>query len=305
MNPRSDQRGPLGRGLGVALATPFLPDQSVDIQALVRLVQHVVRGGADFVVALGSTGEAALLEDDERDEVIATVHAHCGLATLFVGTGAPSTAAAARWTARAQALGADGALVVVPPYTKPTQAGIAAHFRAIAAAAPGLQLIAYNVPSRTGTNLLPATLRELWRLPEVIAVKESSGDLVQIARIAAELPAGRTLLAGDDALLLPTVAVGGRGVVSVAANVVPGALRALLDHALAGDLHRAQPLQAALLPLFDALSAEPNPIPIKTALALAGIAGPDVRLPLLSAGDATRAALQRALRELEEAVSHA
>lgn len=305
MTPDSDTGGLLGRGLGVALATPFLPDHTIDRQALVRLTQHVVRGGADFIVALGSTGEAALLDDGERDEVIATVRAHCGFAKLIVGTGASSTAAAARWTQRAQALGADGALVVVPPYTKPTQAGVVAHFGAIAAAARELPLIAYNVPSRTGTNLLPPTLRELWALPQVIAVKESSGDLVQIARIAAELPAGRTLLAGDDPLLLATVAVGGRGVISVAANVVPAALRALLDAALAGDLPRAQPLQAALLPLFDALVAEPNPIPIKTALALAGIAGPELRLPLLPAGDATRERLQRALHRLEEAPSRA
>jgi 4-hydroxy-tetrahydrodipicolinate synthase len=290
----------LGEGLGVALATPLTPDLAIDAPALVRLVQHVVRGGTDFVVALGSTGEAAMLDEAERDAVVATVREHSGHAALVVGTGASSTGQAITWTRRAQENGAAAALVVMPPYTKPTQAGIEAHFAAISDAVPELPLIAYNVPSRTGVNLQPATLAHLWQQANVIAVKESSGDLTQIGRIAAELPDGRTLLAGDDALLLPTVAVGGRGVVSVAGNVVPRAMRELLDAARAGDVERAQAHQAALLPLFDALCAEPNPIPIKTALALAGICGPELRLPLLPAGEPTRARLQRALHHVEE-----
>lgn len=288
------------RGLGVALATPFTPEHDLDMQGLVRLLQHVVTGGADFVVALGSTGEAAMLSEAERDHVVASVRAHCGRLPLVVGTGASSTAAAIAWTHRARELGADGALVVVPPYCKPTQAGIVAHFAAIARAVPGMPLIAYNVPSRVGTNLLPATVRELWALPEVVAIKESSGDLQQIARIGAELPAGRTLLAGDDGLLLPTIAVGGSGIVSVAGNVEPGAMRALLASACAGDLVTAQRRNAQLLPLFDALGAEPNPIPIKAALATAGICDHAVRLPLLPATAATRDRLRLALTRLAE-----
>jgi 4-hydroxy-tetrahydrodipicolinate synthase len=291
----------LGEGLGVALATPLTPDLAIDARALEHLVQHVVLGGTDFVVALGSTGEAAMLDEAERDAVVATVREHCGGAALVVGTGASSTGQAIVWTRRAHANGAAAALVVMPPYTKPTQAGIEAHFRAISDAVPELPLIAYNVPSRTGVNLQPATLALLWQQANVIAIKESSGDLMQIARIAAELPAAKTLLAGDDALLLPTVAVGGRGVVSVAGNVAPRAMRELLDAARAGDVGRAQARQAALLPLFDALNAEPNPIPIKAALALAGLCGPELRLPLLPAGEPTRARLQRALRHIEEA----
>jgi 4-hydroxy-tetrahydrodipicolinate synthase len=289
-------------GLGVALATPFTSDHSIDTATLVRLVQHVVGGGADFLVALGSTGEAALLDEAERDHVVATILAHCGRLPTFVGTGAPSTQQAIGWTRRARDLGAAGALVVVPPYTKPTQAGIVAHFAAIARAVPGLPLIAYNVPSRVGQNLLPATVRELWSLPEVVAVKESSGDLQQIARIAADLPAGRTLLAGDDALLLPTLAVGGHGIVSVAGNVVPAAMTALLAAGLAGDQATTHALQAQLLPLFEALAAEPNPIPIKAALALGGIAGDAVRLPLLPATAGTRERLRTALAAVAEAV---
>jgi 4-hydroxy-tetrahydrodipicolinate synthase len=288
------------QGLGVALATPFTPAHALDVPALVRLVRHVVGGGADFVVALGSTGEAAMLTEAERDQVIATVRASCGAAAFVVGTGASSTAQAIAWTQRAHDLGARGALVVVPPYTKPTQAGIVAHFTAIARAAPGFPLIAYNVPSRTGTNLLPATLRELWELPTVVAVKESSGDLQQIARIASDLPADRVLLAGDDPLVLPTIAAGGLGVVSVAGNVVPAAMRALLTAALAGDLARARAANTRLLPLFDALSAEPNPIPLKAALALAGIADAAVRLPLLPATAATCERLRATLAPFAE-----
>lgn len=292
------------QGLGVALATPFTPADTLDLPGLVRLVQHVARGGADFVVALGSTGEAAMLREAERDEVVTTVRAHCGRLPLVVGTGAPSTAQAIAWTRRAAELGAAAALVVVPPYTKPTQAGILAHFAAIARTVPSLPLIAYNVPSRTGQNLTPATVRELWTLRSVVAIKESSGDLQQIARIAADLPPGRTLLAGDDPLLLPTVAVGGRGIVSVAGNVVPGAMRGLLDSALGGNLPAARAAHAQLLPLFEALAAEPNPIPIKAALALAGIGDEAVRLPLLPATASTRERLRDALNRLTE-IAHA
>jgi 4-hydroxy-tetrahydrodipicolinate synthase len=291
-------------GLGIALATPFTPDQALDPQALARLVRHVVAGGADFVVALGSTGEAAMLGEAERDRVVAAVREHRGTAALFVGTGASSTAQAIAWTARARDLGADGALVVVPPYTRPTQAGIVAHFAAIARAVPGFPLIAYNVPARVGTNLQPATVRELWAVPAVIALKESSGDLQQIARIAADVPAGRTLLAGDDPLTLPSIAVGARGLVSVAGNVVPGAMRTLVQTALAGDLPAAYAHHAHLLPLLDALGAEPNPIPIKAALAIAGIADAAVRLPLLPATASTCDRLRQALAPFTE-LAHA
>lgn len=292
------------QGLGVALATPFTADHAIDVPGLVRLVRHVVAGGADFVVALGSTGEAAMLDDAERDHVVATVREHSGSLPVVVGTGAPSTAASIAWTRRAAALGAAAALVVVPPYTKPTQAGVVAHFAAIASAVPTLPMIAYNVPSRVGTNLLPATMRELWRLPTVVAVKESSGDLQQIARIAAELPPDRTLLAGDDALTLPTMAVGGHGVISVAGNVVPAAMRALVAAARAGALATASARHQALLPLFDALGAEANPIPLKAALALVGFCGDRLRLPLLPATAATCERLRSVLAAMPE-VAHA
>jgi 4-hydroxy-tetrahydrodipicolinate synthase len=284
------------RGLGVALATPFHQDGGIDTEAMVRLVRHVVGGGADFVVALGSTGEAAMLDDAERDLVVTTVRAHCGQVPLLVGTGATSTAQAVAWTVRARQLGAQGALVVVPPYVKPTQQGLVAHFETIAAAAPELAVVLYNVPGRAATNLLPTTLPALWRLPNVVALKESSGDLLQIARIAAELPPGKLLLAGDDGLALPSIAVGAQGLVSVAGNVVPEAMHDLVTQALSGSVTRARRMHAQLLPLFDALFAEPNPIPVKAALDLLGIAGPMLRLPLQPATTATRERLAKTLR---------
>lgn len=292
------------RGLGVALATPFLSDGGLDRSALVRLCQHVTGGGANFLVALGSTGEAAMLDAGERDAVIELVREHAGEVPVFVGTGAPSTSQTIALSHRAAELGADGALVVVPPYTKPTQAGIVAHFRAVADAVPEFAIIAYNVPGRTGTNLTPATLSQLWQLESVIAVKESSGDLGQIARMATELPAQKTLLAGDDALALPIIAVGGHGLVSVAGNLVPALMRDLVATARADAMEQAQAQNAALLPLFDALGNEPNPIPVKTALAVLGICEPAMRLPLLVAGDETRQLLQRALAGLRAEVLH-
>lgn len=291
------------RGLGVALCTPFLPDGRLDLPALVRLVQHVAAGGAQFVVALGSTGEAAALAECERDTVVATVLEHAAGLPVLVGTGAPSTAQAAAWTARAAALGAAGALVVVPPYVRPTQQGLLAHFRAVAAAAPRLPIVLYNVPSRTGTNLLPATVAALWPVDNIVGLKESSGDLQQIARIAGEVPPGKVLLAGDDGLAAATIAAGGHGLISVAGNVAPAELRALLD-AAANDLPRARALHQRLLPLFDALFAEPNPIPAKTALALLGICDPGLRLPLQTASAAVRERLRAVLHDLAAENAH-
>ena len=283
------------RGLGVALATPFARDGGVDADALARLTRHVVDGGVDFVVALGSTGEAGMLDEAERDLVVKTVLENAVRSAVIVGTGSPSTAQAAAWTRRAQQLGAHGTLVVVPPYVKPSQAGLIAHFQAVAAAASDLPLVLYNVPSRAGANLLPATVQALWQVSNIVAIKESSGDLQQIGRIAAELPPGKALLAGDDALAVATIAIGGHGLVSVAGNVVPGQMRELVAAARGGNLQQARRLHTRLLPLFDALFAEPNPAPVKAALAALGLTEPIVRLPLLPAGAAVRERLATAM----------
>lgn len=286
-------------GLGVALATPFTPSGAVDLPAFRGLVRHGVAGGVDFLIPLGSTGEAATLDEAERDAVIAACLEEAGGRPVIVGTGSNATRQAAAWTARAQALGASGALVVTPYYNKPTLGGLVAHYAAVAEAAPGLPLVAYNVPGRTGLNLTPAMLAKLWENPSVVAVKESSGNLAQIGEIARTLPQGKVLLSGDDGLALPSISLGATGLVSVLGNILPAATKALVAAALGGDLPAARRLHQRLLPLIDALFLESNPIPLKAAMALKGVAADALRLPLVPASEATRAALIEALTRLE------
>jgi 4-hydroxy-tetrahydrodipicolinate synthase len=282
-------------GLSVALATPFTADFAVDLPGFRRVVRHTLAGGVDNLVVLGSTGEAATLLEAERDALITACLEEAGSVPVVVGTGSNATQQAAAWTRRAQELGAQGALVVTPYYNKPTPGGLVAHFQAVTDAAPGLPVIIYNVPGRTGLNLLPATLAMLWANPQLVAVKESSGNLAQIAEIARTLPAGKTLLSGDDNLALASMAVGAFGLVSVLANVLPTETKHLVDLALAGKRAEAIALHQALLPLIDALFLESNPIPTKAALALKGICGDALRLPLVAASAATRARLSELL----------
>jgi 4-hydroxy-tetrahydrodipicolinate synthase len=283
-------------GLSVALATPFTPDFAVDFPAFRRLVRHVVDGGVDNLVVLGSTGEAATILEAERDALITACLEEAGTVPVVAGTGSNATAQAAAWTRRAQALGVQGALVVTPYYNKPTPGGLVAHFQAVTQAAPGLPVIIYNVPGRTGLNLLPATLSLLWQNPQLVAVKESSGNLAQIAEIARTLPQGKVLLSGDDNLALASMAVGASGLVSVLANVLPAEAKRLVDLALAGRRAEAIAQHQALLPLMDALFLESNPIPTKAALALKGICSDTLRLPLVAASAATRARLAEILK---------
>jgi len=282
-------------GLWVALATPFTEAGEVDLPAFRRLVAHVGAGGADGVVVLGSTGEAATLLDDERDGLVEACLQAAGSMGVVVGTGSNATRQAAAWTRRAQAQGAHGALVVTPYYNKPTPGGLAAHYAAVAEAAPGLPLIAYNVPGRTGLNLAPAALAALWENPQVVAVKESSGNLAQIAEIARTLPAGKRLLSGDDNLALASIAVGASGLVSVLGNAMPRETAALVAAALEGRRREAIALHQELLPLMDALFLESNPIPLKAALEILGLCGSGLRLPLTPASRATRERLAQLL----------
>ena len=269
-------------GLGVALATPFTSTGDVDLHAFKKLVKHVVHGGVDFLVVLGSTGEAATLSESERDDLIQACRDVSGGKPVVVGAGSSSTAQAARWSKRAQDLGADAVLIVTPPYNKPTPTGLVAHFQTIADAAKGLPIIVYNVPGRTGQNLTPTTLALLWENPQVVAVKESSANLGQIVEIARTLPPGKILLAGDDNLALPSIAAGAKGLVSVLGNLLPKETKALVTAALAGDLEAAQSRQARLIPLIDALFMESNPIPLKAGLKFMRLGEDVLRLPLTS-----------------------
>lgn len=289
-------------GLSVALATPFAADGAVDLPAFRGLVRHVVGGGADALVVLGTTGESATLEEAERDALVAACLEEAAGRPVVVGTGSNATRRACAWTRRAQELGAAAALVVTPYYNKPPPGGLVAHYRAVAEAAPGLPLVAYNVPGRTGSNLAPATLRRLWEaVPTLVAVKESSGNLAQLSEVARDLPAGRLLLAGDDGLALPSIAVGAVGLVSVVGNLLPAETRSLVVAARRGELAEAQRLHRLLLPVIEALFAEPSPIPLKAGLSLLGLGGAALRLPLVAAEPATVERLREALDAVRDA----
>ena len=282
-------------GLAVALATPFTSSGDVDMKAFRALVKHVAEGGTDVLVVLGSTGEAATITESERDPLIAACLEEARGRKVVAGTGHNSTRQTVAWTKRAHELGAHGALIVTPFYNKPTTQGLVAHFRAAADAAPGLPFIVYNVPGRTGLNLTPQALQLLWQNDQVVAVKESSGNVAQIGEVSRTLPAGKTLLSGDDNLALASIAVGACGLVSVLGNMVPKETKQLVDAARAGRRAEAIAINNRLLPLIDALFVESNPIPLKAGLKMLGLGGDFVRLPLVPATEATRIRLKEAL----------
>lgn len=282
-------------GLAVALATPFTPTGEVDLPAFRRLVRHCVTGGVDILVPLGSTGEAATLLEAERDAVISACLDEAGGRPVIAGTGSNATRQACAWTKRAQELGATGALVVTPYYNKPTLPGLVAHYDAVASAAPGLPLVLYNVPGRTGQNVTPAMLTKLWENDSLVAVKESSGNLAQIGEIARTLPPGKALFSGDDGLALPALALGAHGLVSVLGNLLPTETKAMVAAALSGDAATARKLHQKLLPLMDALFLESNPGPLKAGLQTLGLCADTLRLPLVAPEAATRARLASAL----------
>ena len=294
---------PAIRGALTALVTPFTRDGSLDEDAFRRLVRWQVLAGIDGLVPCGTTGEAPTLSSDERDRLIAatveTVSERPSRArvTVVAGTGTNDTAATIRATRRAAVLGADAALVVAPYYNRPDGRMLEAHFRAVADEGD-LPIVVYNVPSRTGTNVDADTFLRLAEHPRVVAVKEASGNLEQIARICRDRPRDVAVLAGDDAWTLPILALGGDGVVSVASNEIPGEMVALCAAARAGDWATARSHHERWLPLFLAnFRGGPNPVPAKAALALMGLLDSDaVRGPLLPLDDEPRAALAAVLR---------
>jgi 4-hydroxy-tetrahydrodipicolinate synthase len=312
-------------GLGVALATPFRTPArprrddevprvdaapsprsavpAVDLEAFRAMVDHVIAGGVDFLVVLGSTGEAATVTDPERAELVRVAVESAGSVPVVVGVGHQDTVRTCDLALAAREGGADGLLVVTPFYNKPQPAGIEAHFAQVSATVPGMPIIAYNVPGRTGTNLTPATMARLWSIPEVVALKESSGDLRQISQLCLQAPAGKHVLAGDDDLALPAIAVGARGLISVCANVAPAPTAALVTAAMDGDMVAARDHLAHLAPLMAAMFAETNPVPVKAGLAALGFGTGMVRAPLAPAEPDTWSAVHSALAGLQTRVS--
>jgi 4-hydroxy-tetrahydrodipicolinate synthase len=283
-------------GTFTALVTPFRGG-AVDEAALCDLIERQIAAGVDGIVPCGSTGEAATLSHAEHRRVVEVcVAAARGRVQVLAGTGSNSTSESIELTRHARDAGADGALLISPYYNKPTQEGLAAHYAAVARAT-GFPLVVYNIPGRTASNVLPETLARLAEIEQVVGVKEACGDLVQVSRVVALCPEGFTVLSGDDALILPVIAVGGRGVISTSSNVAPRAVVELVEAARRGELARARELHLRLLPLFDALFCETNPIPVKAALALMGLVDEEIRLPLTPLSAANRGRLQAVLKE--------
>ena len=284
------------RGAMTAIATPFASDGAVDYEALRRLVAWQVDSGIHGLVPCGTTGEGATLDDDEHARVIATVAETVGgRVPVIAGCGSNDTRRTVAAAKRAREAGATGLLVVSPYYNKPNRSGMLAHYHAVADATE-LPIMLYNVPGRTGQNLGSELILELARIERIVAVKEASGNLEQIAAIVESRPSGFGVFSGDDALALPTVALGADGLVSVVSNEAPGEIAALLDAALAGRLDQARAIHYKLLPLMRANFLESNPVTVKTALEILGRCSGRVRSPLGPAAASTVDAVRRALR---------
>jgi 4-hydroxy-tetrahydrodipicolinate synthase len=282
-------------GCGTALVTPFTDEGALDLRALRTLVEWQIAEGIDFLVPCGSTGEAQTMDDREREQVVATVvEVTRGRVPVIAGATSNDTRRAVDETRRMCGLGVDGILTATPYYNKPTQEGLRRHFLAVADASTR-PVCLYNVPGRTGVNLLPATALELAKHPSIVAIKEASGDLRQIMDVIRQRPEGFAVLSGDDWLAFPVAAAGGDGLISVTSNEVPAPMTELVHLARAGNVEGARRSQYRLLPLMDANFLETNPAPVKAGLALLGKIRDVLRLPLVPAGQSTRDALRTAL----------
>lgn len=280
-------------GSMVALATPF-KNGEVDWDAFAKLIDYQLEGGTQGLIPCGTTGESPTLSYEEHDKVIEfTVKRTAGRVPVIAGTGSNSTAEALALTKHAKGAGADACLIVNPYYNKPTQQGMFEHIAAIAKI--GLPIVIYNVPSRTSVEYFPETMVRMYKeIDMVVAVKEATGRLDVSSAVAAECD--MTILSGDDSLTLPICSVGGKGIISVAGNVIPKEVRKLTDFILAGKTAEATRQHLKLFPFFRACFVETNPIPIKAALAMAGIMQDELRLPLVPMSNKFRPALAELLR---------
>ena len=285
------------RGCGTALVTPFR-DGKVDFEAYGKMVRRQVEAGIDFLVPLGSTAETPCLEDDEKVELLRIARELCPDKPVVVGVGTNSPAATVRNIRLLEPLGPDAYLVVVPYYNKPTQEGIYRYFAHVAEAT-SKGIVAYNVPGRTGTNMKAATTLRVATIPNVIAVKEASGDLAQVKEVIDGRPEGFSVLSGNDDQTLQIISDGGDGVISVASNIAPGLMEEFVSAALGGDLAKAAELDKKLMPLYDGCFVESNPIPAKAGLSLLGLCTAEMRLPLTEAVPSTFDAMKRILADLD------
>lgn len=285
------------KGLATALVTPFV-DGEVDWKAFRNLVRRQVEAGVDFLVPLGSTAETPCLTDAEKVKILEIAREESNGLPIVAGAGSNSLTATVQNMRLLDGHGADAYLIVVPFYNKPTQEGLCQYFKAVAEETDR-QIILYNVPGRTGTNMKTETTLRLAEIPNITAVKEASGDIAQIIDIKRQAPEGFTVLSGNDDQTLPLMACGADGVISVASNMAPKQMKALTRAVAASDLKEAIRLNNSLMPLYHACFVESNPIPAKAALSLMGLCRDEMRLPLLTATGGTRTLLADVLRKLE------
>jgi 4-hydroxy-tetrahydrodipicolinate synthase len=284
------------KGSIVAIVTPFT-NGAVDTEKLRELVEFQIAGGTDAIVPCGTTGEASTLDYDEHMHVVKTVIEQVNKRVpVIAGTGSNSTQEAIELSEKAKAAGADGVLLVTPYYNKPTQEGLVRHYTAIADAV-ALPQILYNVPGRTGVNMLPETVARLAPHKNIVAIKEATGSLQQASEILALCGDKIDVLSGDDFITFPMMACGAKGVISVLANIMPKAVGDLTDAFYAGDLEKARQLHLHTLKIGNAMFIESNPVPVKTALGLMGKCSAEVRLPLCEMGAANKAKLAEIMKE--------
>jgi 4-hydroxy-tetrahydrodipicolinate synthase len=282
------------KGAIVAIVTPFKNGQ-IDEEALRDLIEFQIVNGTDGIVPCGTTGESATLSHEEHDRVIEiTINAVKKRVPVIAGTGSNSTAEALRLTEHAYKAGADAALIVCPYYNRPTQEGLYQHFKTIAESVP-IPIVPYNIPSRTGVNLMPEMVAKLSKIKNIVGIKEASGSIKQMSDVIELCPENFAVLSGDDNFTLPLLAMGGAGVISVVSNVVPADMAGLVDAFAAGDINKAKASHHKMAALMEALFIEVNPIPVKAALALMGKIKYEYRLPLCKMAEANFEKLKKVM----------
>ena len=292
-------------GCGTALVTPFTTDGAIDEPAIRRLARRQIDAGMHFLVPCGTTGESPTLSREEKRRVVELVVAEAaGKVPVLAGAGGYDTHEVIEAVQEMAAAGAQGILSVTPYYNKPTQEGLYQHYCAIASATR-LPIVVYSVQGRTGVNVEPATLARLAKVENVVAVKEASGNIGQMATILNEVPGDFIVLSGDDAITIPLAALGGRGIISVASNEIPAEMTAIAQACLRNDFPAARAIQAKYLPLMNINFVESNPIPVKAAMALMGLLEPVWRLPMVAPSPASLSKIEKVLEAVGLLVHHA
>lgn len=286
-------------GVGTALVTPFTSDGSLDEAAVRRLARRQIDAGIHFLVPCGTTGESPTMSDEERIRTVAIIVDEArGQVPVLAGAGGYSTSEVIALAEEMHRAGASGLLSVTPYYNKPTQEGLYQHYKAIAESTP-LPIVLYNVQGRTGVNIDTATVARLAEIPNIVGVKEASGNISQMCDVCRTVPSDFLVISGDDAITLPLMAIGGRGVISVASNEVPGAMVQMVEAAERGDFAAARAVHHRLMPLMQVNFVEANPIPVKTAMAAMGLLEEAFRLPICPATPAARAKIVSVLKEMD------